>query len=414
MAGGHKNGTVPLARARGWFPWVAFNVLLVASFLATLAISHGAVGESNQKAMEGMWSNSFPPLTHPLEMVGWFVSTHAGSMSAYPFGGPGGGSMLTFLCCLVGFGLLVRRRQWLLLAVLCVPLGLNFLAAAMHRFPYGEHMKFTLFSAVTFCALTGLGILTLLAWLARPQSRRAVAIVFGLLIVAAGALNLRDYREHMEFTLFSKMALCALLGLSALALLAWLTRRRPQAAVAVVLGLLVLVAGGSILRDLTHPYKSSVTLRSRDFAQWFWFDLAHDSELVCLETDWQANLAPGTFRWGWSSLYLCNQKIYSPRHARGEPPRLERVSAQRPLRCVLFRDTQQDPSTAALDRWLAEMQHSYTLIGRDRYAVPIYGKWDAPQDSIQDYIEVFKFVPAGEGKVAHRAAPTGPAGGPVR
>ena len=174
-----------------------------------------------------------------------------------------------------------------------------------------------------------------------------------------------------------------------------------------MLVLLALVAGGSILHDLTHPYKSKLTLRARDFAQWFWFDLAHDSELVCLQTDWKANLAPGTFSWGWSSLYLCNQRIYSPRHARGEPPRLDRVSAQRPLRCVLFRDTRQDPDTTALDRWLEGMQRSYKLIARDSYAVPIYGKWDAPPESIQDYIEVFKFVPLGSGGMAHRAAGVG-------
>ena len=77
---------------------------------------------------------------------------------------------------------------------------------------------------------------------------------------------------------------------------------------------------------------------------------------------------------------------------------------------MLFRDTRQDPDTTALDRWLEEMQRSYKLIARDSYAVPIYGKWDAPPDSIQDYIEVFKFVPMGSGGMAHRAAGSTPTG----
>ncbi len=47
--------------------------------------------------------------------------------------------------------------------------------------------------------------------------------------------------------------------------------------------------------------------------------------------------------------------------------------------------------------------------------MPIYGKWNARPQSIQNYIEVFKFVPAGGAKIAGRAAPPAPAAaGPVR
>ena len=145
-----------------------------------------------------------------------------------------------------------------------------------------------------------------------------------------------------------------------------------------MLVVLALVAGGSIVHDLIYPYKSDTTLRAREFARWFWFDLSQDSELICLETDWKKDLSPGTYTWGWSSLYLCNQRIYSPRHARGEPPHLERVSAERPLRCVLFRALDQEKDGGRVDRWLAEMQRSYKLVCRDRYPVPIYGKWGRP------------------------------------
>ena len=155
----------------------------------------------------------------------------------------------------------------------------------------------------------------------------------------------------------------------------------------------MLLAAGSLARDLTHPYKSGTTLRARDFAQWFWFDLSHDGELVCLETDLKQNLSPGTFQWGWSSLYLCNQRIYSPRHARGRPPQWNRVSADWPLRCVLFRSSTLEHDHQALDRWLESMQTRYKLIAHDKYPFPVYDKWEKDLRTV-DYIEVFKFVPA--------------------
>ena len=113
-----------------------------------------------------------------------------------------------------------------------------------------------------------------------------------------------------------------------------------------MLALLVLFAAGTIVHNLMFPYKSGLTLRSRDFAQWFWFDLAHDGELVCLHTDCKTGLAPQTFLRDWSALYLCNQRVYSPRHAHGESPHLERVSAKWPMRCVLFRDKRKTRTTS--------------------------------------------------------------------
>ena len=168
----------------------------------------------------------------------------------------------------------------------------------------------------------------------------------------------------------------------------------PYARTAVLglLGLLLLFGAGVLLRDLWWPYKSGTTLRAKEFAQWFWTDLAKDSELVCLETDLKANLSPGSYENGLSSLYLCNQRIYSPRHARGEPPRWDRVSAQRPLRCVLFRSKSWERDTRPLERWLEGMQRDYQLVTRDKYPALFYDKSDRKTITVNS-IEVFKFVP---------------------
>ena len=247
-----------------------------------------------------MWQDSFPPLAHPIQLIGWFLGEHTGSMLAYPVGGPKGGSTAAFLCCAAGLIVLARRRQGWLLALLLLPLGLNFVAAAMHRYPYPQHMKFGLYFGGDLLRLDGRGHCGR-ARLARP-ARQAFQF--------AGDADLVDGscpgRRRID---------------------------RPRFDLSVQVGHDVAGQG----------FRPLVLVR-----------LGHDSELVCLETDWKKDLSPGTYTWGWSSLYLCNQRIYSPRHARGEPPHLERVSAERPLRCVLFRALDQETDGGRVDRWLAE------------------------------------------------------------
>jgi len=328
-----------VAQPSGWLAWAAFNFVMAASFAVLLLVSRAFVGDTVQQRMaDEHWWQAFPPLTEPLELLWWLVSTHVGPLLAYPVGGPNGGSTLSFLFFVAGVVVLCRRRQRLLLAILLVPLLLNFVAAAMHRYPYGGHVKLGLYDAAAFCMLPAVGITSLLAWYGRR------------------------------------------------------CRPRARGGVYVVLGIFLAVVLVSLLRDLTHPYKSGTTLRARDFARWFWFDLTHDGELVCLETDLKQNLSPGTFQWGWSALYLCNQRIYSPRHARGEPPRLDRVSADWPLRCVLFRSATEERDATPLDRWLETMTTRYKLVARDKYPFAIYDKWDSGRRGV-DFIEVFKFVP---------------------
>jgi hypothetical protein len=167
----------------------------------------------------------------------------------------------------------------------------------------------------------------------------------------------------------------------------------------VVLALLALLGAGSWVRDVAQPYKSGTTLRARQFAQWFWFQLAHDGELVSCETDLGLDLSPEKRNCGWSSLYLCNQRIYSPRHARRESPRLDRVAADWPLRCALYRAPLEEresphPDPQARERWLEKMRADYDLVARDAYPFAAYDKSDRRKIA-DDYIEVFKFVPKG-------------------
>jgi hypothetical protein len=387
-ATGRKMGPSPAARA--WRAWLALDLLLAVSFAVVLIVNRWAVGPSNQELMEGIWANAFPPITRPLKLIAWLAEIHAGGMLGYPVGGPNWGSTASLLAWLGGVAILARWRQGLLLGLFLAPLGLNFVAAAIHRFPYGEHARLTLYEAPAFCMLIALGAGGLVAWDAARRQKRDPASAkpqaaddpSGRVALAAGqcpasAPAIRQWRP--------------------LSLARWLpTANRP---LAVALALLVALAVGSLLHDLTQPYKSGTTLRAREFARWFWVDMACDCELVCCETDLhlKEQLPPGASQWGWSALYLCNQRIYAPRHAGGESTWADRVSARRPLRCTLFRSTSNRPDTRPLEEMLHDIasRHGLVLVGRDRYPFPICNKWDRPTGTV-DFIEVFKFAPRGE------------------
>jgi hypothetical protein len=169
-ATGRKMGPSPAARA--WRAWLALDLLLAVSFAVVLIVNRWAVGPSNQELMEGIWANAFPPITRPLKLIAWLAEIHAGGMLGYPVGGPNWGSTASLLAWLGGVAILARWRQGLLLGLFLAPLGLNFVAAAIHRFPYGEHARLTLYEAPAFCMLIALGAGGLVAWDAARRQKR--------------------------------------------------------------------------------------------------------------------------------------------------------------------------------------------------------------------------------------------------
>jgi hypothetical protein len=120
--------------------------------------------------------------------------------------------------------------------------------------------------------------------------------------------------------------------------------------------------------------------------------MEQQGELVCLKRDLGVEFSPETFRHGFSAMYLCNQRIYSPRHARGESPHWERISADWPLRYVEFHSPMYEYDEPARQRWLTEMQQHYTLVERVQYPFACYDKWET-KIRAKDFVEVYTFVP---------------------
>lgn len=322
---------------RGWAAWIILNLVLGASFAGLFALSARHQTQRSLKVMQECWKEGFPPLDSPARLPAWLVEAHTSDMLAYPVGGHHGGSTVTCVLCLVGVAILARRRQGALLLLLLGPLAWSFVAAAMHRYPYGQMAKFQIYMAPAICILSGVGI--------------------------AGLFRLR-YRG----------------------------RPIPHVSAAVVLGVLAVFGAGSIVRDFVQPAKSATVMRARDFARWFWFTAEFESEAVCLKTDLGLDFSPATYNYGLSCLYLCNQKIYSPRHARGEPPRWDRISAQWPLRCVEYRGARQPYDHQAAAAWLESMQKRYRLVSRERFPFVNIKRLDQSPSEF-DYVEVYRFVP---------------------
>jgi 4-amino-4-deoxy-L-arabinose transferase-like glycosyltransferase len=323
---------------RAWTAWLAFNLSVAASFLGAYWLYVRAQSAAELSAqMQPYWRESFPPLDSVGRLAGWLFWTHTGDMFAHPVGGPRMASIGTTLVCLVTLIVLWRSRRWSVILLGLAPLALNLIVAAAGRYPYGGHVRIALYLMPLVCLAAGLGLATVLAWFARRRPERA----------------------------------------------AW---------VPAVLVLLALLPIGSAVRDVLTRGKTPSDIRTRDFARWFWNELDRQGEVVCLKSDWHRDLAPPAFEYRYSSLYWCNQRIYSPRHRRGDPPRLERVTDQRPLQCVVYHSQANPLDAKAVAGWLAEMEPRWRLADRRQYQIT---HTDRRERTIEDVskIDVFRFAP---------------------
>jgi hypothetical protein len=321
-----------------WASWIAYNVLLVSSFLAHLVLAHRALGAGNADYLESFWSYTFPPVRAFWNLPAWFVATHTGHFLAFPLGSGNGGSTLTFLGVALGVIVWARQRRVSLLALALMPAFLHFVAAALHRFPYGGHVKFSMYWLPFACLLLGSGMATALAWL----DRRRLAQPRGTLLA---------------------------------------------------LGLLACIALGIMGRDFLSPTKTLSDQRSRDFVRWFWNSSAGEEVTVCLHTDLARCFNEDwTGKPNWAVPYYCNLHIYSPRHARRQAPKWSEVSESKPLRCVEYRLGEYAYDAGVQKAWLEDMQRRYDLVSHDHFPMPRMDKHER-RHICTDYIEVYKFVP---------------------
>jgi len=168
--------------ASGMIFWFVFGVLLCGSSLVmyvTYARPHAT--ESSALFDLESWSSTFPPITEPWKLAGWFYHTHLGNMFAYPQGGQAPGSVATFVLFVVGLARLWRARHEL--AILLVgPFVLTFVAAAMQKYPYGGSARVAQYVAPAICLLAGLGLWTIFERLRQRQRQHRALIITAVVL----------------------------------------------------------------------------------------------------------------------------------------------------------------------------------------------------------------------------------------
>jgi 4-amino-4-deoxy-L-arabinose transferase-like glycosyltransferase len=200
MAGAVSAALLPtvwrLREKKTWCLYAAYNSLMLLSFLGVYLAAGTGQYDSTGGSQNFYWTDWFPP-AQPLALLKWLALAHTGNMMAYPVGGRDGASAATFLLCLGGIVHLARRRQGSLLLLLLGPFVLTFVAAALHRYPYGGSARIAQHLAPAICLLAGTGLAMCLGVVAQRygQDRRIALVVCLLLAVVGIAGMVRDVKK---------------------------------------------------------------------------------------------------------------------------------------------------------------------------------------------------------------------------
>jgi hypothetical protein len=331
VAGGIGLALAPTVwRTQRRTPKIAFSAFLL-MIAGTFAVLSVAVTQRQQaEAIDGLrryWAESFPPLASPVRLASWLISTHAGSMLAYPGGGTRGASSATLILVLVSAIVLWRRRQRTVLSLLVMPFAIALAVAALKLYPYGGQARIMQYIAPAICLMAGLGLSTLLGCLPRLAGRVAAIRTAALILATFGIFSMAD--------------------------------------------------------DFRHPYRAIYDHQAREFARRFWPDLARGGDFACVQ--WDFGISTRDAPPARTAIYLCNQQIYSPRQRREIGPRRPVVAPERPLRCVMFDDALiKSPQAKA---WLESIKTRYVLRSRKDVVIPTIGLNMKPRD---DHITVFE------------------------
>lgn len=311
----------------------SFGAVAAATSLAVFALVARAQAGAVRTWMDLYWARAFPP-SGTWAFARWLFLETAGSMLSYPEGGRQGGSTPTLVLVAVAAVAMIRGRRRAECLVLLSPFALVLAAATGHKYPYGGEARTMQFVAPGICLLAGLGMATLLGRVPKPESRR-------------GALT----------------------------------------------AVLILLAGLGIVltgKGLVRPYRSAYDRRVRDFAREFWPAQARGAEVACLRRDFgivEDLYARRGMLNGRMPVFVCNQAIYSPGRRDGGP-HPDRVSAEHPLRCILYHEMDlNQPEVAA---WLASMKGRYDLAGAGRFEVDVADPGGPPN---RELIHTFDFIP---------------------
>jgi hypothetical protein len=208
VGGAVSLGLLATAWRHGWrarLLFAVYNLTLVASFLGHYwTVGHGQMqsptGRINTELdMRTYWAEGFPPAA-PLALLKWLVLVHTGQMTAYPVGSQDGGSSLTALLCLAGAWHFWKAGRRPLLVLCAAPFALSFVAACLHRYPYGSSGRLTQYLAPAVCLSAGAGAAALIERLRSATLQRRWAVGTCAAFAAVGLIGMgkdlvKPYRD---------------------------------------------------------------------------------------------------------------------------------------------------------------------------------------------------------------------------
>ncbi len=277
--------------------WIVYGLAICGSFAVmwhTYGGPHAAAGAKTAEIP--MWTETFPPIDRPLRFAWWLVESHIGNLMAYPIGGRNGGSILTTVLVFSGIVTLWRTRRELLLLLLS-PVPLNFIAALLHKYPYGGSARVSQFLAPAICLLAAVGLFALIQRFARPLGDWLRRRTPGLMRRAERVLPGSDRRR--------------LLYLAA--------------------GGFALVCAGGMVRDVIEPFKKDANAACRRVIRELSALVSpHDRVLIFMARDDQTTFAPYAGVWkGDGAAFLYYMHSLLPAAPEFVPPPDKWITAAR-------------------------------------------------------------------------------------
>lgn len=150
------------------------TLIVMTSFVL---LAWGPAKAQRDNAMDSCWTNYFPDYSRPASVPLWSLLAFT-EVTRYAFKPLG---QLLFALVPVGAVVLGRRNSVLLLA----PVGLAFIAACLHRYPFGG-ARVMVFAAPALALAIAAGVAPAWAWLQRRSAVAPFALT-GLLLIPVGA-----------------------------------------------------------------------------------------------------------------------------------------------------------------------------------------------------------------------------------
>ncbi len=122
--------------------------------------------------MQEFWQKAFPP--HSPAIFLWLLNAHISNMMSYPFGGSKGIALFIAPLALLGLARLWQKRRWPELILLAGPFVLTFIAAFLHKYPYGADARVEQHLVPSIAILASMGAVTLCAGVLRKSRNMAV------------------------------------------------------------------------------------------------------------------------------------------------------------------------------------------------------------------------------------------------